>query len=178
MSLSKILGIISITFFFTLISFIELVYAHCPLCVVATGSLVAASRWYGIDDLIVGTFLGGFVISTTAWFDRILKKRNRNKEHIRYQYPIFILASIALTLITFYSLGLLGTGIPNYILFGVDKLLIGFLIGSFLTLFAFSFNDLLRKNNGGKNHIPFQVIFLTVIFLLVTSFGYLLLELI
>ena len=39
--------------------------AFCPLCVVATGALTGVFRWLGVDDLIIGLWLGGFVFSTS-----------------------------------------------------------------------------------------------------------------
>ncbi|MEM5802060.1 MAG: hypothetical protein QXQ18_01605 [Candidatus Aenigmatarchaeota archaeon] len=176
-AVTKSLIFFSILFFY-LTNFVVLVYAHCPLCTAATASLVAVSRWYGVDDLIFGTFIGGLVISTSFWFDRILRKKNKGEEYIKFQKAIIILTSIFLTLITFYFANLLGTGVPNYVIFGVDKLFIGFLVGSLMTLFSFSFSDWLRKNNGGKSYFPFQVIVITIAFLILTSYFYILFGLI
>jgi hypothetical protein len=143
-------------------------FAHCPLCTAATGSAVAVARFYGVDDLIVGTFIGGFVISTALWLNRILRKKNKGKDYIPFQWVTVVLLSFILTFISFQSAGIVG----YTTLFGIDRILMGMLLGSAITLFAFGFNGFVRKINGNKNYIPFQVIFLTIGLLLLSVFGY------
>lgn len=157
-------------FLFSLI-FIRLASAHCPLCTAATGAAVATARWFGVDDLIVGTFFGGFIISSSLWFNNILKKKNKGKEFIVYQSWLIILFSLATTIFAYYTLGLLSLA-PPYVIFGIDKILLGTMIGSFATLFAFYFHEFLRKINGNKNYIPFQVIILSLFILSLISTGY------
>lgn len=146
------------------------VMAHCPLCVAATGAAVAVTRAYGIDDLIVGLFVGGVVISTALWLDTILKKRNKGKNHIPLQSMIIVFLSIVSTVVSFYFAGMLGNVYPVYLIFGLDKILVGTLLGSFITLATFQFNDsFLRRLNGNKNFVPFQPIILTTAFLSLAS---------
>ena len=52
------------------------VMAHCPLCTGATIVGVGITRSFGLDDSIVGVFVGGMIISTALWFNNVLKKRN------------------------------------------------------------------------------------------------------
>lgn len=156
-----------VIFFLSLFLVIKPVFAHCPLCTAATGSVVAATRFYGVDDLIVGTFIGGFVISSAFWFNNILRKRNKNKNYIPFQLVGILLLSLVLTILTFHTIGL-----TSVTLFGVDRILLGLLIGSFITLIAFRFHDFLKRSNGNKSYIPFQVILITLAFLLVATFGY------
>ncbi len=158
-------------FLISLISVINPVLAHCPLCSAATGAAVAVTRWYGIDDLIVGTFIGGFMISTAAWFNNILKKKKR-KDYIPFQYGILILSSIVLTVLTFYLAGLLGNTNPSFRIFGIDKILVGMLFGSVVSLVAFKLHGILKSNNGNKSYLPFQVIIVTIALLSFTSLIY------
>lgn len=152
--------------FLSMLLFPQLTYAHCPLCTAATGSAVTVARWYGVDDLIFGTFLGGFVISGALWINNFLKKKKI--EHIPYQPTVIILFSIFSTIIAFYATGLLGT----HMLFGIDKIIIGTLTGIIITLLTFQLHYILRKNNGNKNYIPFQVIILTLISLSLVASGF------
>lgn len=154
--------------FFIFLFLPRLALAHCPLCVAATGSAVSVARFYGVDDLIVGTFIGGFVISTAFWLNKLLKKKNKGNDYIPFQLAIIILLSFILTFTFFQSTGI----VSHTTLFGIDRILAGMLIGSAITLFAFGFNDFIRKINGNKNYIPFQVIVLTITFLLIAVFGY------
>ncbi len=160
----------TVIFLALFLNFVQPVYAHCPLCTAATGAAIAVTRWYGIDDSVVGLFVGGMIISTAFWFNNILKKRNKGKEYIAYQGLILIFISLLSTLVSFYFGGLIGTGI--YILYGIDKLLIGIFIGSFLTWFAFYLHDMLRQINRDKNYIPFQAIVLAFVFLSTASVSF------
>ena len=54
-----------------------------------------------IDDVIVGTFIGGFVVSTAFWLNRIIKKRNKGKDYLPFQSTIIILISFVSTFVSF-----------------------------------------------------------------------------
>lgn len=165
---------LAVLFYLFLIRYVS---AHCPICTAATGTAVITARWFGIDDLIVGTFFGGFLISSTLWFNNILKNRNKGKEFIPYQGWLLILISLVSTLFIFYTMGLSETSIliPKFTIFGVSKLFLGVIIGSIVTLFAFYLHEILRKINENKNYLPFQSIILSLILLLITSVSFYLL---
>lgn len=160
--------IFALTLTLSLFSFSKLVFAHCPLCTAATGAVVATARWYGVDDLIVGTFFGGFTISTAFWIQRILLKRNKGKDFIPFQLAIITILSLILSIITLHTANLFSSST----FFGVDRLLAGTFIGSSITLIAFGSHELLRKNNGNKNYFPFQAIVLALAFLSIAVFSY------
>ena len=54
--------------------------------------------------------------------------------------------------------GLLGNSM--FQIYGIDKLVIGLSVGSFITVAAFSLHGYLRKMNGNRNYLPFQAIVL------------------
>ncbi len=148
--------------------FSKMVFAHCPLCTAATGAVVATARLYGVDDLAVGTFFGGFTMSTAFWIQRFLLKRNKGKNFIPFQLMIIILLSLILSIITLHTANLFSSST----FFGVDRLLAGTLIGSFITPVAFESHELLRRKNDNKNYFPFQAIVISLVFLSVTVFSY------
>lgn len=158
--------IILASVFLSLLLLPQSTYAHCPLCTAITGSAVTVARWYGVDDLIFGTFLGGFVISGTLWISNLLKKKKL--EYLPYQSTIILALTTISTIATFYVTGLLGTNM----LFGIDKIIIGTLAGIITTLLTFQVHYLLRNNNGNKNHIPFQAIVLTLVSLSLVASGF------
>ena len=51
--------------------------AFCPVCIVATGSLMGIFRWLGVDDAIVGLWLGGFILSVSMVFNNFLIKKEK-----------------------------------------------------------------------------------------------------
>src|SRR3990167_85987 len=83
------------------------VMAHCPLCTGATIVGVGITRAFGLDDSIVGVFVGGMIISTALWSDKILKKRGI-KGNDKLRLTSLIVLTNVLTLITFYYAGLFG----------------------------------------------------------------------
>lgn len=159
-----------ISFLFSFIVLIPSVWAHCPLCTAATGAAVAVTRWYGVDDLIVGTFIGGLMVSSTLWMNNILIKKRMVL--IPNQGTILVVLTLLTTLLTYYFAGLLNNSDPSFQIFGVDKLFVSTLIGSLITVFSFWFHGFLRKMNDGRNFLPFQGIVVMLLFLSFTSLMY------
>lgn len=162
-------GIFLISSLLSIPLFSNFVMAHCPLCTAATGAAVLAARWYGIDDLIVSTFVGGLIISTGYWINNWLNKKSKGSGYIKFQLPIIILLSYISVVATFYFAGFLGSSVPKFMLFGIDKLFVGATIGSVVTVAAFALHDMLRKNNGNKNYVPFQAIVLAIALLSISA---------
>ena len=134
------------------------VMAHCPLCTAAAGAGVAAARFYGVDDSIVGLLLGALIASSGLWANRFL---NKKKINFPLQPVILVVLSFLLLAIPFYTTGLitnfemvksmpehhsmLGIGI-----YGIDKLLFGMIVGTFLISGVFSFSDSITKKRGKR----------------------------
>src|SRR3989344_4710120 len=110
-------GIFLISSLFSISAFSNFVMAHCPLCTAATGAAVLAARWYGIDDLIVSTFIGGLIISTGYWINNWVHKKSKGKGYIKFQLPILVLFSYVSVVATFYFAGFLGNNSPQFTLF-------------------------------------------------------------
>lgn len=143
------------------------VSAHCPLCTAATGLAVMTARWYGIDDLIVGTFVGGLIVSSTLWMNNVLSKKKWVL--LPHQGTILVILTILSTILTYYFAGLLNSQNANFKIFGVDKLFVATIFGSAITMVSFWFHGILKKINGGRNFIPFQGIVLLFAFLIASS---------
>ncbi len=141
---------------------IQAVHAHCPLCTIATGAAVAATRYFGVDDLIVGTFVGAFTISTALWISNWLLKRNKGEDYVFAQGHIIWILSLVSTIITFKMAGLLTPPSELFTLFGWSKLLLGTLAGSAITLASFWLSDYAKARNNNKSIVPFQGIWLTL----------------
>jgi len=141
------------------------VSATCPLCVGATASMVATARFFGVNDLITGTFIGALIVSTAAWINRVLTKRNKGRNYLPFQQIILVVFWLLAFTVIFFIAGLIKFELFN-------RLVIGMLMGVFIVPTAFIFNKFLRENNGRKNYMPFQHIFLTIVFLLIAVFAY------
>ncbi|PIZ82880.1 hypothetical protein COX97_02535 [Candidatus Pacearchaeota archaeon CG_4_10_14_0_2_um_filter_05_32_18] len=145
------------------------VMAHCPLCTGATIVGVGITRSFGLDDSIVGVFVGGMIISTALWFNNVLKKRNigiKGNEKLRL-LGLIILTSI-LTLVTFYYAGLFGRG-NEFRIFGIESILVGSFSGGILSLGAFYYSNYLKNKNGGKVLFNYQTMIISLIALIVNA---------
>ena len=160
-------------FVFANISYIS---AHCPLCTAGAAGGIAAARFLGVDDSIVGLFLGAFITSTALWFNKWLVKKN-----LKFQVPEFmlIILSFLLLVIPLYTAGIitdfemvrsmpehhsiLGMGI-----YGVDKILFGTMVGTIFTWIAFTFSDSIKRKKGRVLY-PYQSISFMIIITLVLS---------
>lgn len=143
--------------------------AHCPLCAAATAGGVAATRILGVDDTVTGIFVGGFVVSTGLWFNNWLKKKKKGGEFLPLQAAIMVLLSVAFTILTFYMAKLIGSPDPAFMLLGIDKLVLGTLAGTAVTLGAFALHKWVKAINGGKSIMPFQGIVMTLLCLSITG---------
>ncbi len=157
-----------LSFLFFFIFLIPTVLAHCPLCTAATGAAVAVTRWYGLDDSIVGVFVGGMVVATGLWVNNLLKKFNKGKQYLSFQSGIVLLISFILTIITLYFAKLLGPSNP-FKIFGIDRILFGTLIGIAVSFLSFKFHDFLRILNRNKNYFPYQSILVFILTLAISS---------
>src|SRR3989344_1815747 len=153
----------------------KLVSAHCPLCTVAAGAGIGVARWIGFDDSIVGLFLGAFIVSMGLWFNNLLKKR---KVNIPSQGFLIVFASFLFTVVPLYltgiirnfeivkslpELSMLGLGV-----FGIDKLLLGIIVGILAVGASFSLSEYIKKKNG-KVLLPYQGILFMIITILILS---------
>ncbi len=154
---------------------IPTIVAHCPLCTAATGAGIGLARWIGVDDSIVGLFLGAFIISTGLWLDNWLKKK---KISIPLQGFLLVFASFLLTIIPLYLTGIIKNfeivrslpelSILGLSIFGIDKMLFGTIIGILAVGYSFSFSNYIKKKNG-RVLFPYQGISFMMITLFILS---------
>ncbi len=140
------------------------VSAICPLCTVTVVAATGLSRWLGIDDVISGLWIGGVTISMIVWtLDYFGKKNWRFKYDIPVVwlgYYVLIYASLLLGDLVFH---------PGNILWGIDKLILGVIIGSIFFMAAVYGYEYLKKKNQGKAHFPYEKVAMPVGMLLVLS---------
>ncbi|MFH0791595.1 MAG: hypothetical protein V1905_00015 [bacterium] len=137
--------------------------AFCPLCVVATGTLTALFRWLGVDDAIIGLWLGSFILSASMMLNNFLIRKGKK---IRFQS--FLIFSVFYGLIAL-SLYLSGTLTPYNKIFGIDKILLGMIFGGLLLSLSSYLDKFLRKQNQGKMFISHQKVLVAIGLLLIIS---------
>ncbi|MHC1716767.1 MAG: glutaredoxin domain-containing protein [Candidatus Dojkabacteria bacterium] len=149
-------------FFFTLVLFnlltVAKAYAICPLCTIAVGAGLGFSRYFGIDDLITSVWIGGILMSFSLMLAEKLTKKFKFKWYI--SEIISIAAFYLMTFIPFHFLKVTG-GELNHI-WGVDKIILGSLVGSLLFYGAGKLHTYLMTKYG-KVLFPFQKVVIPVL---------------
>lgn len=141
------------------------VYAVCPVCTFAVGGGVLLSHYLGVDDLVVGVWAGGLILSLGLWSAGFFKKRD-----FQYQPLVWTLALWIMTVFGLKEAGFIGN--PTCKIHGHDKLLSGIVFGSVAFLMGFGLDYLLRKLNKkekGKAFFSYQKVVLPLIFLILAT---------
>ncbi len=138
--------------------------AFCPLCMVATGTITGILRYLGVDDAIVGLWLGAFTLSSVLMLNKFLIKRGKK---IKFQLPLIFIGSYALLLSTLYWADLLN---PYNKILGINKIIFGMIIGSLLILAGHNIDRFLRKQNQDKIFISHQKMIVAMGLLIIFSF--------
>jgi len=148
--------------------------AVCPVCAIAVGACVGLSRYLGVDDLISGVWVGGLLMSLVLWTLIWLKSKNYQFSAKGGSASGGKGAKIILPLSTFilyYGLTIIPLYLTNFIghpynrIWGIDKLLLGTMIGSIIFLSSASLYDYLKKKNNNKAYFPFQKVAMPLFFL-------------
>jgi len=142
----------------------RLTFAVCPVCTVAVGAGLGLAEWLGIDDAISGLWIGALIVSMSIWTINWL---NGKKVRFKGRKILIFLAYYAMILLPLWFKGKIGH--PLHTLCGIDKLLFGIILGSFLFAIAVPLHAYLRKINGGKSYFKGQKIALPILFLLIAS---------
>ncbi len=158
---------IAFILFFVMITFLSWagnVLAVCPVCTVAVGAGVGLSRYLGIDDTIAGLWIGGLVVSMIMWTLNWLQKKNyifKGKE---------ILVSFiyyGLIIVPLFHMEIMGH--PFNTMWGMDKLLLGIIIGSIFFFLGGVWYFYLKKKNSGHAYFPFQKVVMPIAPLIILS---------
>jgi hypothetical protein len=141
------------------------VFAVCPVCTIAVGAGLGLSRYLGIDDTVSGIWVGGLILSGALWFDNWLAKKNWKLKH---RTLISVSGFYLLTLIPLYFTGIIGHVLNR--IWGIDKLILGVIIGSLGFAGAVGMDKYLRRfTKDGKAVFNFQKVIIPLSILLVLS---------
>lgn len=140
------------------------VSAFCPVCTVAVAAGLGLSRYFKIDDLITGMWIGALMVSLTFWMFNWMKSK---KVEPRYIYPLAALALYFITILPLYYTGIIGH--PKNTFLGIDRLLDGMIAGSVLFVLALVNYNTLKRKNHNHSYFPFQKIAMPVGYILIGS---------
>lgn len=132
-------------------------FAICPICTIAVGAGVGLSRWLGVDDTIAGLWIGAIMVAVVLWTIKWFEKK---QIVFRWRNEITWLTYYALTVGPLEYAGIIGH--PNNTLWGIDKLLIGIIIGTVFFYIGDYIYPILKEKNGGRAHFPFEKVVLPI----------------
>lgn len=140
------------------------VKAFCPVCTIAVGAGLGFSKQLGIDDVITSIWIGGLLVSMSLWTIEWLTKKNIK---FLFRKPLIFLVMYALVIWPLASTGVIGAMFNVF--WGIDKVVLGIIIGSLGFLAGYVISDMLTKNNGNKVYFPFQKVVFPLSMLILLS---------
>ncbi len=138
--------------------------AVCPVCAGAVVVGLGVSRWLGVDDSVTGLWIGAFIVVVSLWTIKWL-----NKKEIKWPFKRL---SVWLVYTTVILGGLYlnkAFGHPLNQLWGIDKLLLGIIVGAGTIYGALNLHDWLKKRHHDKSYFPFQHIVMLLGSLIIMS---------
>lgn len=148
----------------------------CDLCTVGVVAGLAVSRYLGVDDSVVGVWVGAVVVALIAMTNAYLEKKN-----IRFKFrdTVIALSYVGFTGASLFWAGVVGLPrnvfklpqalsdfVPAIV---TDKILVSSVIGGLVLVGASKFYQFLKVKNGGKAHFPFEKVFIPLASLAATS---------
>lgn len=140
--------------------------AVCPICTVAVVGGLGISRWLGIDDSIMGIWIGGLILSSGFWMADFINKKGWK---IPYPELLSILVMVLFVIPPLYWAHIMGAA--GNTLWGIDKILLGTMIGTILFYAGVRLDRWLRTTNDGKVYIYYQRVIAPVGLLTLGSFA-------
>ena len=150
-----------------LLSRVPVAYAMCPLCTAGAAVGLGIARYYGVDDLVVGLWLGALAVSTGLWINNVVKKKGK-PDMIPFQGFLVVTVMIASTIVPFYFAGFFNgmVGMSDTIL-GINRLAFGAVIGGFVMFIGHPLSNFIKEKR--QTAFPFQTIILTLLLLALLS---------
>src|SRR4030042_1993576 len=138
--------------------------AMCPVCTVAVGAGVGLARWLGIDDTITGLWIGGLIVSLIMRTDNYLAGKNIK---FKGKNILVVIGYYALVVVPLYFVKSIWHPENSYA--GINKLLLGIIVGSILFYLGAIWYKDMKKRNNGHAYFPFQKVVMPVAPLIIMS---------
>lgn len=138
--------------------------AVCPVCTVAVGAGLEGMRLLGVDDIITGIWAGGLSLSLFFWTAGWLKKHNVKSAFWQIVVPfVFYYGLLALV----YALPSVRFGVNT--LWGIDKFLLGIVVGTIAFYLGARWYVKIKRENGGHAKFAFQKVVVPLSFLIIAT---------
>lgn len=148
--------------------------AACPVCTLAVGGALVLLERYGVDNTISGLWIGGFLLSSSLWAIKWIRKREWGFNGVS---PLIIILFYGMLILPLYSKDIIGAF--DNMIWDVDKTLLGIATGSIFFYFGHWLHLQIKAANGGKSRFIFQstvvpviaLALLSIVFYLITRDG-------
>ncbi len=138
--------------------------AVCPVCTVAVGAGLEGARLLGVDDVITGIWAGGLTLSLFFWTAGWLKKRGVTSVLWQIVVPFVVCYGL---LAAVYLMP--GVTFGTQTLWGIDKFLLGIIVGTVAFYLGARWYIKIKRNNGGHARFPFQKVVVPLSFLILAT---------
>ena len=150
---------------------IPVAMAVCPVCTVAVGAGLEGMRLLGVDDVITGIWAGALTLSLFMWTAGWLRKRGVTNVWLQIVVPFVVYYGL---LAAVYALP--GVEFGAATLWGIDKFLLGIIVGTIAFYVGARWYAKIKRDNGGHAKFAFQkvvvplsmLVVVTVVFWLIT----------
>lgn len=136
----------------------------CPVCAVVIVSGLSISRFLGVEDCVVGVWVGALLLAMSSGIVLLLKKKNIN--NIFLNLVIYVLDYCMI--IPLYVGKTPQLVFNSKTIFFIDEFLFSVIAGS-VVLFFSSKLYYYMKNKNGKPHFPFEKVVLPIVNLIILS---------
>lgn len=136
----------------------------CPVCTLAVAGGIGILESWGVDSAIIGIWLGALIVSLIAW---TIDWFNRKNIHFLFRKILIIIFYYAITIWPLYHWGYMGG--ENPVIFGMDRIFFGVILGTILFILAVLSDIYLRKINEDIVMIKYQKVLIPLAYLIIAS---------
>jgi len=169
-SLTPVKKLLSMLAVFTLISagVAGSAYAICPVCTIAVGGILGLGEWLGVDPLLIGIWLGALTLSLASWTARWMHKKGvKNSLWYLLVFVIYYAMTFAVYFLPKVPFG--HAGGPQNVFCGIDKLMLGIIVGSLGLWIGDRLYSWTKRKNDGRPWFPFQKVVMPIGVLLILT---------
>ncbi|MDD2745611.1 MAG: hypothetical protein PHU93_03680 [Candidatus Gracilibacteria bacterium] len=144
----------------------------CDLCVIGVVAGLGISRQLGLDDSVVGVWIGACLVVLITMTNSFLEKRNWK---FRFRDTIVAATYIIFMAISFKYFNVIGSvGMNPHTFFNAttifaDKIVVSSAVGALVLLGSTALYQWLKVKNNGKAHFPFEKVVLPIMMLSIAS---------
>ena len=136
----------------------------CAVCTIAVGASLEIARRLGVDDSVIGVWLGAILVLMAYW---TIKFCDNKSYKFKGRDPLIFL--LTFSLVGFLYIDPLTYHAEAILLFYIDPFLFSTIIGGLIFIYSSKLYQWMKAKNGGHAHFPFEKVVLPVLCLALAS---------